>query len=112
MDIANTHMAEVWDGAEGEGWAENAERYEATRRYFGPELFATIDVAEDDHVLDIGCGTGVSTREIAHAALSGRVLGADLSSPMLERARERTRAEGLTNVEYVRADAQGHPFEA
>ncbi len=38
-------------------------------------------------------------------------MGVDLSSRMLALAGERTRAEGITNVEYVQADAQVHRFD-
>jgi SAM-dependent methyltransferase len=39
-------------------------------------------------------------------------LGVDLSARMLDRARERSAAEGLTNVTFEQADAQVHPFDA
>ena len=39
------------------------------------------------------------------------MLGVDLSSRMLDDARRRSAHEGLTNVEFLRADAQVHPFE-
>jgi SAM-dependent methyltransferase len=67
-------------------------------------------------VLDIGCGTGQSTREAAReaarAAAGGSVLGVDLSAPAIELARQLTAREGLSNVSYQRADAQVHPFPA
>ena len=40
-----------------------------------------------DEVLDIGCGTGLTTREAGRAAAPGRVVGVDLWERMLERAR-------------------------
>src|SRR4029078_5316198 len=102
-NIANVEMAAAWDGQEGDDWTENAERYEATGRYFAAEFFAKMSIADADHVLDVGCGTGLSTRDAARAARDGTVLGVDLSSRMLEYARQRTREEGLTNVEYLQA---------
>jgi len=59
-------------------------------------------------VVDIGCGTGLTTREAAHLAAPGCVVGVDVSERMLERARELTAAD---NVRYVLADAQVHPFD-
>jgi SAM-dependent methyltransferase len=73
-------------------------------------LLASARVAPADHVLDVGCGCGESTRDAARAARDGRALGVDLSARMLDRAQERAAAEGLTNVEFVQADAQVHPF--
>jgi SAM-dependent methyltransferase len=73
---------------------------------------AAARVGPGDRVLDIGCGTGQSTREAARAAASGSVLGVDLSAPAIKLARELTAGEGLSNVSYLRADAQVHPFPA
>jgi SAM-dependent methyltransferase len=69
-------------------------------------------VGARDQVLDIGCGTGESTREAARAAVDGHVVGVDLSEQMLARAREISAAEGLDNVTYLQADAQVHEFPA
>lgn len=110
--IANVEMAAAWDGEEGDDWTENAARYEATDRWISARFEAECPIASTDRVLDIGCGTGKSTRAAARRAAAGFVLGIDLSSRMLEYAREQTRAEGLTNVEYMRADAQVHEFDA
>ena len=62
-------------------------------------------------MLDVGCGTGASTRRAARVAVRGRALGVDLSTRMLAHARERARQEGVANAEFVRADAQVHPFQ-
>jgi len=61
-------------------------------------------------VLDIGCGCGETTRMAAREAQSGSAFGIDLSSRMIERARERAAAEGLRNVRFERGDAQLYPF--
>jgi hypothetical protein len=52
----------------------------------------------DDRVLDIGCGTGQTTRDAAHLAVAGSALGVDLSARMIERARELSEREGFHNV--------------
>ena len=66
---------------------------------------------EHDRVLDVGCGNGQSTRDVARVATNGSALGVDLSSQMLALARETAAAEGLDNVEFRHADAQIYPFE-
>ncbi|MFD3440605.1 class I SAM-dependent methyltransferase [Streptomyces sp. NPDC058685] len=73
-------------------------------------LFETLDIRPGDHVLDIGCGTGRTTRDAARAASRGTALGIDVSGPMLAQARRQTETEGLRNVDFVHADAQGHAF--
>ena len=112
MEIANAEQAAAWDGHEGEAWTEHADRYDrASCRHWQRFLDAGVISASTD-VLDIGCGTGKSTRDVARIAAEGSVVGVDLSAKMLQRAREQTDAAGLTNVTYVQGDAQVHPFEA
>lgn len=60
--------------------------YDAELRLHNEVFRAAARVGPRDHVLDIGCGTGQSTREAARAAVDGSALGVDLSAPMLERA--------------------------
>ncbi len=110
MVIANVDMAAAWDGPEGEHWAAHADRYEATATGYWRVLLAAVAIDRDAAILDIGCGTGRSTREAARVASSGSVLGVDLSARMLEHARAAVSTEGLSNVRFEQADAQVHPF--
>ncbi len=84
--------------------------YDAELRLHNAHLRAAADVGPHDRVLDVGCGTGQTTREAARAAVHGSALGVDVSAPMLERARRLSDDAGLRNVTYVQADAQAHPF--
>jgi SAM-dependent methyltransferase len=80
-------------------------------RAHNERLRAAAAVRPGERVLDVGCGAGQTTREAARAAAPGQVLGVDVSAAALERARERSAAEGLANVSYEHGDAQTHPFE-
>jgi len=104
--IANVEMAAAWDGEEGANWAANAERYDATNAGYNPYLLRHISAP--DSVLDIGCGNGQTTREAARIATT--VLGLDLSTRMLDNARNKANEEGLTNVTFEKGDAQVYPF--
>ncbi|MBD0322590.1 MAG: methyltransferase domain-containing protein [Aldersonia sp.] len=84
--------------------------YDAELRRHNVHFRAAADVGSGDHVLDIGCGAGQSTREAARAAVNGRALGVDASAPMIDRARRLAEAEGLHNVTFERGDAQSHGF--
>jgi SAM-dependent methyltransferase len=103
-------MAAAWDGAEGDHWADNVDRYEATSSGNVQRLLDAVDLDASSSVLDVGCGAGASTLAVARRS-QGAVLGVDLSSRMLEIGRARAAAEGLSHVRFEQADAQVHPFE-
>jgi SAM-dependent methyltransferase len=110
-EIANVDQAASWDGPEGAHWSTNADRYDTCLREHLALLEATAGVGDDDRVLDIGCGNGTSTLNAARAAVRGHVVGIDLSTEMLARARDAASAAGLANVEFVAGDAQVYPFD-
>ncbi|GGS35149.1 class I SAM-dependent methyltransferase [Streptomyces nojiriensis] len=107
---SNAEQARAWDGQEGAYWAEHADRFDRALRPYRTPLLATAGVSAADRVLDIGCGTGETTRDVARRAGDGRALGVDLSAAMLRAARRRAADEGLHNVDFVQADAQVHAF--
>ena len=86
--------------------------YDAELRAHHEHLRAAYGVRAGDEVLDIGCGTGLTTREAGRAAAPGRVVGVDLWERMLVRARELTAVERLANVTYELGDAQRYRFDA
>ena len=85
--------------------------YDTELRAHHEHLRAVYGISPGDAVIDIGCGTGLTTREAGRAAAPGRVLGVDVSERMLERARQLTAAEQLDNVRYELGDAQVHDFD-
>ena len=94
------------DQAAGEFRVRYAELFDAEARLHERRLHAAASVGAAEHVLDIGCGTGRSTRAAGRAAAAGTVLGVDISAAVLELARRLTDREGLRNVSYRLADAQ------
>lgn len=79
--------------------------YDAELRRHNEVLRRACDVRSHDDVLDIGCGSGQTTREAARAARAGSALGVDVSALAIERARELARTEGIRNVAFECADA-------
>ncbi len=70
-------------------------------------LVNSLELAPGDVVIDLCCGTGESLGLLANAVgPGGRVVGVDLSEGMLEKARTKTSAENISNVELIRADVE------
>jgi SAM-dependent methyltransferase len=111
VDPSNIEQARAWDGDEGTYWAANAERFDALLAAIQDPFMETAAIGSTEQVLDIGCGTGRTSRDAARAAASGAVLGIDLSSQMIDLARSLAAAEGVANARFMRGDAQIYPFE-
>ena len=109
-EVPNIDQARAWDGADGDRWVRQADRYDAAIMEYREELLRAAAIQHGESVLDVGCGCGWSTLEVARAAGDGRVLGIDLSGGMLEVARQRAEEAGLA-IELAQADAQVHSFD-
>ncbi|MET9764921.1 class I SAM-dependent methyltransferase [Streptomyces sp. NPDC006372] len=111
-DIVNTEQAQAWNGPEGAHWARNQDRWNAVNEGFDEPLLDAAGIAGEHRTLDLGCGSGQTTRLAALRTPGGHAFGLDLSGPMLAEARARADREGIANVSFSQGDAQTHPFEA
>ncbi|MCA9913440.1 MAG: class I SAM-dependent methyltransferase [Anaerolineae bacterium] len=66
-------------------------------------LIEHLSLSPDQRILDMGCGVGRHTLELARRGY--HVTGVDLSDGMLEQGRQAAQAEGLSNVTFQQADA-------
>jgi SAM-dependent methyltransferase len=112
VDSSNLTQLAHWDGAGGGFWAEYADAFDAGIAGYQDRFVRATAITPTSQVLDVGCGNGRTTRDVARAAPDGAALGVDLSAEMLEVARRRARADGLGNVTFEQADAQVHAFPA
>lgn len=110
-DVVNTEQAQAWNGPEGSHWAHHQDRWNAVNEGFNEPLLDAAGITGNHHVLDLGCGSGQTTRLAALKAPRGRALGLDLSGPMLAEARTGAEREGVANASFVQGDAQVYPFE-
>lgn len=110
-DVVNTDQEAAWNGPEGAHWARSQDRWNAVNEGFNEPLLDAAGITSDHRVLDLGCGSGQTTRLAALRAPDGRALGLDLSAPMLAEARSRAEREGIANVSFTQGDAQVHPLE-
>jgi ubiquinone/menaquinone biosynthesis C-methylase UbiE len=86
-----------------------AETYDALRfvQVGARRLVELAALSPGAHVLDIATGTGWAAIAAAqHVGSTGRVLGVDLAPELLERARPKVAAAGLTQVEFREGDAE------
>jgi trans-aconitate methyltransferase len=70
------------------------------------ELIARLKLQGAEHVLDVGCGDGKVTAEIAHAIPRGAAIGIDASPQMIEFARAVFPRSKFPNLEFHVMDAR------
>jgi len=104
-------QAALWNGEGGNAWVELHEVLDGMLAPLGEALLDSVTIHPDGHVLDVGCGTGATTVDIA-ALLGerGRSIGIDISATMLAAARTRAEQAGRM-AHFVQGDAQTYPFE-
>lgn len=108
---ANPEQAKLWNGPGARSWIMAQTVLDQAFRGFETLLAETAVEANARAVLDIGCGTGATTRAIARALGPGsRTLGLDISAPMIARASELAEAEGSAS-KFLAGDAQTHAFD-
>lgn len=109
-DDRNADQIAYWNGPVGERWRARQQDQDTLLSPILHLLLQRAAPAAGEVVLDVGCGCGTTTIELAtRVAPGGRALGVDISGPMLGRARERAPA-GLP-IEFIEADATAHAFE-
>jgi len=70
------------------------------------ELIARLNLRGDEHILDIGCGDGKVTAEIARTVPRGRVLGVDASVEMIAFAKKIFPPSKISNLKFQICDAR------
>jgi SAM-dependent methyltransferase len=109
-DERNAAQVEYWNGPGGKRWLD---RHEAQDALLAPVTSILADrsaARAGETVIDVGCGCGTTSMALAQiVGPRGRVLGVDLSAPMLERAR-RLAPQALP-VHFALSDATVFPFE-
>jgi SAM-dependent methyltransferase len=108
--IPNAGMIEGWNDAVGKTWALLHERLDRQIEPIGRAAMARARFQPGERVLDIGCGCGEASLEIADKVAPGEVLAVDISAMLLDIARQDATARGARNVRFLETDAQTHAF--
>jgi SAM-dependent methyltransferase len=104
--FANTEQAEYWE-QRTPTWLELEDRMEQVGGPPGELAMDRLDLRPGQRVVDLGCGGGRTTLELAaRVGPGGQVVGVDISAGMLAAGRERAARLGAGNVEFVHADVQ------
>jgi trans-aconitate methyltransferase len=85
--------------------------HSALQQSWAHELLARLNLRGNERVLDVGCGDGNITAELARALPGGRVVGVDLAPEMIRFARERFPRRSFPNLEFALMDARALRFE-
>ncbi|MBS1848041.1 MAG: class I SAM-dependent methyltransferase [Actinobacteria bacterium] len=104
--MANEKMANMWNSVVGPAWVDHASNYDAGLEPHGHAVMDALGLQSSERVLDVGCGTGATTVELAARVDPGEVVGVDISSTMLQVARDRADRAGAANIAFREADAQ------
>ncbi len=79
---------------------------------FGLKLLETVRLKHDIKVIDVGCGLGFPTVEIAQRlGQTSSVIGLDLWEVALNRARKKLNVYSIGNAEVILGNAESMPFE-
>jgi SAM-dependent methyltransferase len=99
-----------WDSA-APGWMAWSAFNDRADAHISQRLVELADVQPGHCVLDVACGYGEPALTAARAAgPQGRVIATDISAEMLVFGRERAATAGVSNVEFVEAEAASLEF--
>jgi trans-aconitate 2-methyltransferase len=93
-----------WDAAE-------YSRQSSLQEAMAQEIIALLDLKGSERILDVGCGDGKITAEIASRASKGSVLGVDPSRDMISFAQKHYGPALKPNLRFQVADARRLPFQ-
>ena len=107
MSEVNKNQKDFWSGKGGNIWVERQNVMDTMLSPLGEAALNKLNFNEEENVLDIGCGCGHTTLNIAKRIEPlGNVTGLDISEPMLERAKESAVEMSITNTTFKCVDVQ------
>ena len=103
----NQVQAEFWSATGGEAWVDLQDQMDRQLSVVGAATLAALGARTGESIIDIGCGCGATTLDLAAAVgETGRVIGLDISGPMIGLAARRLADRGYSHATAVLGDAQ------
>ena len=87
------------------------EKHSTGQQIWARELIDKLGLKGDEHILDIGCGDGKVTAEIASYLKEGFVKGVDSSCDMIQLSKAKFPKEKYPNISFEQRDARDLTFE-
>ncbi|HIG49965.1 MAG TPA: class I SAM-dependent methyltransferase [Gammaproteobacteria bacterium] len=107
MSEVNKNQRDFWSGKGGDIWVERQNAMDTMLSPLGEAALNKLNLNEGENVLDIGCGCGHTTLNIAkRISPDGQVTGLDISEPMLKRAKESANEMSISNASFNCVDVQ------
>jgi len=107
LSEVNKDQKQFWSGKGGDIWVERQKAMDTMLSPLGEVVIKELNLLSKDKVLDIGCGCGSTSIDIAeHLSLNGAVTGVDISKPMLDRAKLSAKNKSLNNIDFQLKDVQ------
>ena len=106
MENINSKQKQFWSGAGGDVWVNKQSEMDIMLNPLGAKAIDKLDLNQEIKILDIGCGCGATTLEIAKKINDGTITGVDISEPMLKRASQNAAALELSNINFQVLDVQ------
>jgi SAM-dependent methyltransferase len=106
MSADNSEQIAEWNGALGQRWVTMQREIDRIVMPFGDAALKAAAPQPGERVIDVGCGCGDTSIEIARiVGEAGAVLGIDVSQPMLEVARSSGALAKCTHLAFRDGDA-------
>lgn len=102
----NADQLAFWNGQGGYIWVARQDHTDAVLAPVTRALLERAAPRPGEKVLDIGCGCGGSTLEVARAVgWEGHVAALDISASMLAEGKARASRAGIAHIDWIEADA-------
>jgi SAM-dependent methyltransferase len=103
----NSAQIDYWNATAGQTWAQLQRELDAQIEPLGLEALRVLAPVTGEHIVDIGCGCGQTSLDLAaRVGPTGVVVGVDISIPMLAIACQRSLPIAVRRPDFRQLDAQ------